>query len=416
MIPYFQSLGERLERTWQDSGYDENRFSELASTELTRVPPSGHVEVTEVFDWIFGPSGGFLQPSSQELFGQPPVMVFQAPRFYIEVLFWLAGTTGVHEHAFSGALTVLAGSSVHSHWRFEPSGTINSRMHYGKLERVSTEILRPGDIRPIYPGDRLIHQLFHLEVPSVTVVVRTNVDRRYLPQYEYLPPGLAVDSEDREGSRTRRMAFLDGMARGHFSELEKYARRLVESGDLETIYHTFAVLTRRRVDPEFLGKLFDAVRQRHGAVADLFQQVCQEQRRIRLVTSLRAKVVNPRARFLLALLMLMSDRDAILETVALEYPEVEPLAAIESWLELMSGKEIIGFDLDSGANRLIVRGLMAGWNREQMVEALRGEYSDDSIVAYRERLLSHAERLARSDLFWPLFSKSPMQEESAWAM
>src|SRR5690349_464094 len=118
MIPYFQHLGQSIERAWLTRSYDEEVFPSLVLDALEEHPPVEHVGVEDIVDWMFSPLQEFRQPSQQKLFGEPPVMLFQGPRFYIEALFWLSGTTDIHEHGFSGAFTVLEGSSVHSHWRF----------------------------------------------------------------------------------------------------------------------------------------------------------------------------------------------------------------------------------------------------------------------------------------------------------
>lgn len=409
MIRFFQNLGTRLEQSWRERSYDEGIFPQLAQDVLERAPPIEHVQVEDVVDWIFSSAQEFRQPQSAHLFGEPPVMLFQAPRFYIEALFWLSGTTSIHEHSFSGVFAVLAGSSVHSHWHFTPERTVNSRMVCGRLERVSTEILRPGGIRPIQAGGRLIHQLFHLEIPSVTIVVRTYGERPHLPQYTYLPPGLALDREDRDELRTRRLLLLDGMARGSIDGLRKYSRKMIQEGDLETVFYTFSALTLRKVDPDLLGELHRLARDRHGELVDLFRKVCEEERRTRIVTALRSKVHDPEARFLLALLMLMPDRDAIFETIRLQFPETEPLNAIERWLTTISGKETIGFEFDE-KNRLIFRSLVEGLAAEDLLQRLRAEIQDGSVDRHRDRLLDHAKKMARSALFFPLLSKSPLRE------
>lgn len=408
MNAFFSELGDRIEAAWLQHHYKEEIFPQLVMEELERSPPSEHIEPGEIIDWIFSTSQRIAQPTPRTLFGEPPVMLFQAPRFYIEALFWLSGTTSIHEHSFSGVFAVLAGGSVHSHWRFINENTINTRMLCGRLERVSTEILHPGDMRPIFSGSRLIHQLFHLEMPSVTVVVRTYVDRNHLPQYLYLPPGLAVDPEDHDALRTRRLIFLDGMARGMIDGLQDYAVRFIEQGDLESLYYTFALLERRKVDPALLDDLYERARARHSDVVELFRQVCDEARRTRIVTAMRAKVTTPELRFLLALLMLLPDRDAILETIRLEFPALDPRAAIESWVGTMSGKDIIGFDFDD-ANKLIFRGLMDGVDMECILGRLRSEFRASSIDENRDQLVKHALKMAGSDLFQPLFSHSPLR-------
>ena len=408
MIPYFQSLGERIERAWVEHNYDEEVFPRLALDALEKDPPSERVAVSDIADWIFSPLQPFRQPVQHQLFGEPPVLVFQAPRFYIEALFWFSGTTAIHEHGFSGAFAVLAGSSVHSHWRFVRERAINSRMLCGRLERVETEILRPGGIRPIHAGDRLIHQLFHLELPSVTIVVRTYEDRPHLPQYSYLPPGLAFDPEDHDPQRLRRLILLRNMAKGHLDGLSRYARRLVESCDLVNVYHVFSSLTRREVDKELLEELYAVARERHGDVIDLFRRVCEGERRTRIVISRRAKTSDPDARFLLALLMLMPDRDSIFETIRLQVPGADPLPAIETWFERMSGKQVIGFELE-GPNRLVFRALVEGLDKEALLQRAKSELPGDPHASRPGWLLDQARQMARSDLFHPLFSESPFR-------
>ncbi|HEY0510335.1 MAG TPA: hypothetical protein VGH73_00425 [Thermoanaerobaculia bacterium] len=415
MIRYFRDLGERIERDWLRASYNEEVFSNLVQGELEREPLIDHVNVPEIIDWIFNSSQEFRQPHQSQLFGEPPVMLFQTRRFYIEALFWLSGTTAIHEHSFSGAFTVLAGSSVHSHWRFLPSHTVNSRMICGRLERVSTEILRPGGVCPIHAGDRLIHQLFHLELPSVTIVVRTFGERQHLPQYSYLLPGLALDREDVDELRARRLIFIDGMARGHIEGLEKYAYKMVENEDLESLFYLFSTLSHRKIDGALLEDLYRVARERHGEVINLFRNACEEERRTRIITALRSKVQYHEGRFLLALLMLLPDRESIFETILLQFPGVDPLAAIETWLGVMSGKEIIGFDF-SDENRLIFRSLMEGLDVEGMLQRLRTEFQESSVNAHRDRLIDHAKQMARSDLFLPLLSQSPLRREAGVRM
>jgi hypothetical protein len=406
MIPYFQRLGERIEQEWLERSYDEEDFPQLVLDALRRDPPFGQVEVTDIVDWVFGSSYSFPQPSHGAFFGEPPVSLFHAPRFYIEALFWRSGTTSIHEHSFSGAFAVLAGASVHSHWRFALDRTVNSRMLCGRLERVTTEFLRVGDMRPIHAGGQLIHQLFHLDVPSVTIVVRTYADRNHLPQYNYHPPGLAIDDDSQDPLRVRRMTFLDAMARGEIGGLAEHAGRLIRGGDLETVYQTFAALNQHPVDPEWLKELYRAGREQHGDIVDLFRRVCEEERRRRRVTGLRGQVVDPGSRFFLALLMLMPDRDAVFDAIRRQFPGVEPLPTIETWVEGMA--KTIGLNF-TGVNRTIFRGLIEGLDVYDLLQSLGSELEDDDVLTNPDWLLDRARQMARSDLFYPLFSTSPLQ-------
>lgn len=408
MIPYFQALGERIQQQWILRSYNEEVFPEVALEQLSATPPHQYVSVRDIIDWVYHPAPSFQQPNTSELFGEPPVMLYQAPRFYIEALFWFSGTTAIHEHSFSGAFAVLAGSSIHSHWRFSPSRAVNSRLLFGQLERVSTEILRQGGVRPIHSGDRLIHQLFHLETPSITVVVRTYVDRDHLPQYRYILPGLAIDDKSRDATQLRRLLLLDAMARGQIEGLSEHSHRLIEEGDIESLYYCFSLLTRRKTDANLMEDFYEGARRRHGEIADRLREVCAWEQRNRVIVGLRSKVTNPEPRFLLALLMLMPNRDAIYETILLQFPDAEPLSMIEVWLGDMN-KETIGFAFDD-TNKILFRGLVEGLNMADLFERLGENFQSDSISEYHDRLLEHIKKMARSNLFFSLFSESPLRK------
>lgn len=411
MLAYFQRLGEEIDQAWRRYSYDESIFPELSHELVEKDPPFTNSRPEDVLDFAFQSNQPFLQPSPRILFGEPPVTLFQGARFYIEALFWFSGTTSIHEHGFSGTFSVLSGSSVHSQWKFSPERTINSRMMCGKLERVTTEILHPGSSRAIRSGSKLIHQLFHLELPSVTIVVRTYGERNRLPQFEYLRPGLAIDPEAMDPLRTRRLMFLDAMVRGQMDGLREYAGKLVEVSELETMYYMFSDLTRRKADKSVVSDLYDQARRRYGNVIDLFSEVCDAERRTRLVVSLRSKVKDPGARFLLALLMLLSDRDSILSLIQSEFPDAPPLSKVDEWMAAMSGKEIIGFDYND-ENKAVFKGLVSGMDEEELLARLKSEFQASTVEENQERLLSHAAQIARSELFRPLLSECRIRERA----
>src|SRR5207247_11468909 len=93
---------------------------------------------------------------------------FVANGFYIDIYFWLDGTTDKHQHAFAGAFQVLLGSSIHSHYRFAVEKRINPHFSIGRLSINDVELLSAGDIKRIIPGSNYIHSLFHIDRNSAT--------------------------------------------------------------------------------------------------------------------------------------------------------------------------------------------------------------------------------------------------------
>src|SRR5262249_17465041 len=141
-------------------------------------------------------------------FGQPPLNVYVNERFSIEVLFWLDGTPAIHEHAFAGAFHVLAGASIHSQYAFDLHERVSRRLLLGDLRLRGVEQLGQGDTRPIRPGPQFIHAVFHLDRPSVTVVVRTPSKKELLPQYSYCKPSAAYAHFELGEQMTRQLQLL----------------------------------------------------------------------------------------------------------------------------------------------------------------------------------------------------------------
>src|SRR6266853_5307367 len=137
------------------------------------------------------------------------LVVYSHPRFYIQLLFWLDGTTAIHQHEFSVAFHVMPGSSIHAHYAFEKARPVTPYLRVGDVRMKKIEILESGRTVPIVSGEQAIHSLFHLDSPSVTVVVRTHHDPGTGPQLNYLPPHMAIDPLHSDLLTMRRNQLLD---------------------------------------------------------------------------------------------------------------------------------------------------------------------------------------------------------------
>src|SRR5436190_12974294 len=114
----FRDMGGWIQAGWRQRQFDERAFPEVAMAALEKFPPCELGTYSDVVRaWVFDAELP-INVSSKE-FAQPGITVFSAERFYIEVLCWMDGTTAIHQHSFSGAFHVMAGSSIHSTYRFE---------------------------------------------------------------------------------------------------------------------------------------------------------------------------------------------------------------------------------------------------------------------------------------------------------
>jgi len=300
---------------------------------LEHRPPAKHVDVASLMrDFLLNDEQP-LQTSSG--FGQPELVVFEDPRFYIQVLFWLDGTTQIHQHEFSGAFHVLAGSSLHSEFAFENARSVTAHFRIGDLRLQRTALLERGRTVPITSGGSCIHALFHLESPSITVVVRTHSDPGTGPQFTYLPPHVAVDPFFTDTLTTRRTQLLDVLDRTEDPAYARLVATMVADLDFERAFFIVQHAVGRLRE---LGK-WDAVWKvfvrKQGASTERIAVTLDEILwRDRLV-GLRGSISDPDHRFFLALLLNLPGRTGILGLVRRRFPG-DPVRTIMGWAEELS--------------------------------------------------------------------------------
>lgn len=385
----FAALGDRIRDAWHGVGFDEDRFAAIATAALGDAALAARLTYTDLVDWALRAA----QLPPQRLasgFGQPPLTMYRDERFRIDALFWRFETTAIHHHAFSGAFTVLAGSSVECTYSFAPRFRLNSRFLVGELAPVQIAMLRRGAVRPIERGSRMIHSVFHLETPSVTIVVASLGDPEVGPEYTYHPPTIALDPSDANALRTRQLQLLELLAAVRSPTLERCALDLLARCDLHT---GFAVLMRLASHSGELGeRMMSALRTRHGDAVDALVPALQEEHRRRHMFASRRAVADPEHRVLLALLLSMLDRPAIDAFLRAEYPIVEPAAVLERWIIDLSRLGVFGISFDDTLTWLL-RACLRGDTAEQVIAQLRGDPSSGAEIGAHARDIAEACRL-----------------------
>ena len=69
--------------------------------------------------------------------------------------------------------SICPGTTIHATYEFADAERIVPSVHVGELAVREVEVVRPGDVRRIDPGRRFIHQVWHVDQPTVVLVIRT---------------------------------------------------------------------------------------------------------------------------------------------------------------------------------------------------------------------------------------------------
>src|SRR5579864_4608489 len=302
-MEFFQRLGSLTTRLWKERNYNEEDFPAVASRALHELPPDRHVTFADVTKWALT-SERLPGQDPKATFGQPPLTVYGGRDFYIEVLFWVQGVPAIHQHSFSGAFHVMHGSSLQSLWEFETTEQVAMRLALGRVSLKKAELLRKGETRPIVAGQELIHATFHLDRPSLTVVVRTLGEANKQPQYSYLPPTIAYDPFGEVPSVKRRAQLLRMLLiSGKRAEFNEITRHILGTEDAYSVFHFLLSTFELIEDEDERHNLLLAARLKHPKLIEALHLALLRAERTGKLIAIRERVTNSDLQFFLALLL-----------------------------------------------------------------------------------------------------------------
>ena len=416
----FEQLGRSIEDAWRALDYNEEAFPALAGEALAGADLPSKVSGWDVLEWTLGQTELPRQKDVQGNFGDPPITVFTAPRFYIDVYFWFEGTTAIHQHAFCGAFQVLMGSSIHSWYEFDRRESINVFTEIGDMSLKSCDLLSVGDVQEIRAGRQYIHSLFHLDQPSATIVVRTEKSPLYMPQYSYHKPNLALDPFFQDETTTKKMQAVAALMRADHESADALILKLIDESDFQTSYQLLTTLngfSRSNGVSEMFNldaprdrfKVFvDAVLKRHGEKAAVIPKIFERGERLNQILAQRAVLTEPELRFFLALLMNVDGRDRIFSLVRQRFPDVEPIEKVLDWVYEMSQTRVVGsnspgplnIDVDD-IDIAVLEGLLQEHGPEQILADLHTQQASISAGQLDERI----RKLSSSIVLQPLLER-----------
>jgi len=383
MLPVISRIVEQVDRRWAEAGQRLDGFPELAAQALEDHEPPDLTELAEAL------SRGLTLPRQRRLdqsFGQPALTLHHGERFVVEALCWHTGSPAIHQHSFCGAFRVMTGRSVHGRYRFTERERVAPGVAVGDLELVATEVLDRTSVTRIPAGASLIHSAFHLDNPSMTVIVRTHDSGD--PEYTYLPPGVAYEPAARSETLHKRLQLLDTLnAAGHpsYGECVELALHTTD------VYEGMEVLLRvhnHGLPPTVLDDVTGRYVQRHGpSVRPLVDAVREQQRRSQLL-ALRATVRDPDVRYVLACLLNAFDRASFAGQLGIGSLGADAADAMAACLRQVLGMTVDAEPVLGVASMAMLEGLGAdafrGWVAEQAGAALGEEQGELLENLYRQ--------------------------------
>lgn len=397
-------LGDTIARRWRDQGHDEALFPTIAAEALQESELLARHTGADLIDHAL--QTNHLPAQYFNGFGQPPVVLYRGHEFYIEALFWFDSTTSIHQHSFSGAFAVLEGSSVHSMYGFEQHERVTSRVQLGDVRFRECEALARGTVRTIEAGSRFIHALFHLDRPSVSIVVRTGFEPDQNPQFTYLRPGVALDPFYEPEPMMTQLRLLEAAREAQgIDAFVRASRTLLERADYWLAYRTLSLAYDALENQDAWHDLERAARMRLGQRIEYLRPVLEEQRRQKKITASRKQIHDPDHRYLLALLLNVPNRQGIERLIRARYGEVDAPQLIVRWLKEISSQQQLGLDLDPLAETVLEYALNDATLDDARTSLYR-LFPNDSADARETKLRQRWDEITQALVLRPLFATS----------
>ena len=423
-MKYFQEIGEEIEKIWRDKDYAEDEFPGIAEQALKKANVPGKVTAWEVMEWTLQQTNLPDQRDLHAGFGDPPITLYNSPRFHVDVYFWLEGTTAIHQHAFCGAFQVLHGSSIHSWYEFERHEAVNTFTEIGEMSLKVVELLSVGDVQKILAGRQYIHGLFHLEQPSATIVVRTHKSPLHMPQYSYHKPFLALDPFFEEPNTVKKIQCITAMFRSKFPETDKFISDLLRESDFQTSFTILSTvkqyLQNNQMNQMFnldsskdrFDKFLEIVEEKHGEKARIFPKVFEHREKIDEILKRRNYINDPEHRFFLALLMNIEGKERILSLVKERFPDKDPIEKILDWTLDLAETKVLGLNVPNAIgiadfadlDLFILECLLKDMPDEEIREAFKAEYENEKLEDFEESISQKTKNIRESAIFQPLLT------------
>lgn len=386
----------------------------VAAEQLMAFNPSAHITHDDLVDYVLGADTLCKQADLDGKFAEPPLSLYHGGEFDISALIWLDGTTSIHQHSFCGAFHVLAGSSIHSRYRFDANQLPKNLQPAiaGRLQLLDLEVLHTGDTRTITRGCELIHSLFHMDRPSVTIVIRTNTDDFASEvQYDYRWPGLAHNPFQRHAPTTRKLQYLRMLRVLDETTVHTHLQRVLAKADLLLAYLLISEQTRISADVQQARTLSDMCTALPANERELLAQAAHNDLLSRTVVDCRRKLHNPGHRYLLALLLNVFDRQDLLRLVQREFRVTDPVDQVMTWIAEMTGNterfsNLIGLDFNATELQMLA-GMFRGEGLSALLTRFSDRYGYVEVAKQRENLLALFTALKNCAMFHHIFADLP---------
>ena len=210
-----------IERAWAEHDNRCEAFAAVVMRHTTGLDLSAFSELGNTPELLSNePIAALQHPST---FSDLYFKLFDNGHFWVEVLNWWGSDINVHDHNFTGVQFQLRGASLNVVYRYHIHQAL-ADLTLGRLEVARAELWRPGARSIVRAGAAEPHNVSHLDVTTVSLLIRTHPQSAYGAQNNYLAPDVSGNYGIADIVFRKKIAALRLLARGPRCEFQRVLR------------------------------------------------------------------------------------------------------------------------------------------------------------------------------------------------
>jgi hypothetical protein len=240
---------EQIDQAWARDSYSLASFPDIVLDKTSDLDLTPLGELDFLTPILTKPEVSNLQQLSS--FSDLYIKLFDNGRFWVEILNWWGSDINIHDHDFAGIQFQLCGRSLNVDYAFEELESMGD-VCFGRVSITGAKIWRRGDRSISLPGRRTPHNVCHLDRPTVSLLIRTHPQKRYGPQWNYFPPGVAGNYGIASPTFRKRVTALRLLSTGNAQRFREAFARHVQVSKPEELLFTLIKMIDILFEPQFM--------------------------------------------------------------------------------------------------------------------------------------------------------------------
>jgi hypothetical protein len=396
-----RAMGNELKQMWNAQQGSE-LFADTANSSLAKYRLHETFDEDGLINWLFRQERLPQQFDPEGSFGQPPLTLFWAEDFVIDLLFWIGTETSIHDHGFSGAFVNLAGHSLQVEYSFERQEDAGAGLCFGALTPIQMQILAPGDAQGISVGREFIHSVWHLDIPTVTLVVRTRKPLE-IEQHEYWASGLSMAEGQARLTEKKKQFIRYLFMRSHPGAIHLAEEVISAARGVECLMLVEACSRHKSIMAKWTG--FSAFVERLQAThVSWLQRALAAEKRPRGLTAIEYSRIKTRdQKLFVAILCACRDRGTLTHFLRQIYSDGDWARRTEQLICALVEQEALKIDLGN-CLQIVLRSLLQGKSDESVMAEVQQQFEVFAKTApeLRKRIHELRYHVLLQNLFPPL--------------